>query len=83
MTDGRGTLPSYFEILSKGMKNGQNEARLEILGGPHRSKKALNKRKYSSVFPQGYHEKIFPAATITKLSPFYMLSPFKSEKSYI
>lgn len=38
------------------MKNGQNEARLEILRGPHRSKKALNKN--SSVFPQGYRKNV-------------------------
>lgn len=38
MTDGRGTSTSYFEILSNRMKNGQNEARLKTLRGPHSPK---------------------------------------------
>jgi hypothetical protein len=47
------------------MKNGQNEARLMILRGPYRSKKALNKRKYS--VSKSYC--VFQAAAKTKLYP--------------
>lgn len=51
--DRRGTPTSYSEILSNRMKNGQNEAILKILRGPHRSKRSLNKRKYyPSLFPR-------------------------------